>query len=329
MIGVSIIVCCYNSSTRLPETLSRLAKQEISDEIPMEVIVVDNASTDDTTEHALRLWQRYNSTIPLLVVKEEREGLSYARRCGVDQSNYDILIFCDDDNWLPEDYAVKAYHLMQKDDKIGVIGGFGKAVFESKKPPWFDFFQSYYAVGEQESNISVDINRFRYLYGAGMIVNKIVLQELYSKGFTNFSTDRIGSKLVSGGDIELCLAIQILGYKVSYEKTLCFHHLISATKLNFKYCAKLVSGIGYSSDLLFPYLKLYNNKLCFPFPSYSTLRKIIWRVLLSVIILLIPSRKFGHFYLKLRNTLFLYGKLKFHLTHQRYFLRENSIFDWL
>lgn len=50
--GVSIVICCYNSASRLPETLQHIAEQEVAANISWEVIVVDNASTDNTQEIA-------------------------------------------------------------------------------------------------------------------------------------------------------------------------------------------------------------------------------------------------------------------------------------
>jgi GT2 family glycosyltransferase len=44
--GVSVVVCCHNSASRLPTTLHHLAAQEVPRDLGWEVIVVDNASTD-------------------------------------------------------------------------------------------------------------------------------------------------------------------------------------------------------------------------------------------------------------------------------------------
>ena len=56
MKGISIIICCYNSAKRLHETLKHLALQQVSDTIHWEVILVNNNSTDATTQIALEIW---------------------------------------------------------------------------------------------------------------------------------------------------------------------------------------------------------------------------------------------------------------------------------
>ena len=71
--GVSVVICCHNSAKRLPETLAHLAAQDVPVGTPWEVIVVDNCSTDGTSEVASRTWAS-RMTVPLRVVREERAG---------------------------------------------------------------------------------------------------------------------------------------------------------------------------------------------------------------------------------------------------------------
>lgn len=56
--GVSVVICCYNSTSRLEATLSHLARQRITQQLDWEVIIVDNGSDDATAELAYRLWPK-------------------------------------------------------------------------------------------------------------------------------------------------------------------------------------------------------------------------------------------------------------------------------
>src|SRR5215468_3703384 len=99
MDGVSVIICCYNSSTRLPDTLSHLGRQNVRPSIPWEVVIVNNASTDNTTVVAHQCWPSDAPTV-LRVVYEPRLGLSHARSRGLSEARYEIVSFVDDDNWV-------------------------------------------------------------------------------------------------------------------------------------------------------------------------------------------------------------------------------------
>ena len=96
--GVSVIICCYNSSERLFETLSHLKSQKTNN-LNWEIIVVDNASTDDTFHVAEQMLR--SSGLQYQIVKEPIPGLINARLKGETVSQYEFLLYCDDDNWLP------------------------------------------------------------------------------------------------------------------------------------------------------------------------------------------------------------------------------------
>src|SRR5258708_7275133 len=100
MKGISVIICCYNSAKRIAETLTHLSQQELDLGISWEVILVDNNSQDKTTEVANITWHSFKRDVPFKIILEPRQGLAHARRKGIDESRYDYLLFCDDDNWL-------------------------------------------------------------------------------------------------------------------------------------------------------------------------------------------------------------------------------------
>ncbi len=56
--GASVIVCCYNSAARLPHTLAHLAGQIVPEDFFWEIILVNNASTDNTVECATAIWNK-------------------------------------------------------------------------------------------------------------------------------------------------------------------------------------------------------------------------------------------------------------------------------
>ena len=81
--GISIIVCCHNSEDRLPNTLESLSKQHLDSNHPVEIIIVDNNSSDNTGLIAQKLWNDFGTPYPLIVIEEKKPGLSNARRAGV------------------------------------------------------------------------------------------------------------------------------------------------------------------------------------------------------------------------------------------------------
>ncbi|MBE8724538.1 glycosyltransferase [Flavobacterium hungaricum] len=257
MNGISVIVCCYNSVSRLKPTIEHLQNQINIAVGQWEILIIDNASTDATFEFANNLWQNSKTADSpnFRVIKEATPGLTAARMCGIKNSSFDFLLFCDDDNWLSNNYLSDALGIINNNPNVGIIGGYGLPVFEGKEPPLF--WENQYhtlAVGSQylqEGNIT---NTRKVVYGAGMIVNKKAFAELVDEYEFEFqTTGRIGTSLVSSEDHELCLAVGMIGYEVLWYKKLQFYHYIPKSRTEIKYYKKLFLGFGLSSPMLIGY----------------------------------------------------------------------------
>ena len=101
---LSVILCTYNGSQRLPNTLRSLSLQEPHYCCAYEIVVVDNASNDNSSEIALSSWKYYGEPFPIRLLFEHKPGLSFARKCGVLHTKSTFIVFCDDDNLLKSDY---------------------------------------------------------------------------------------------------------------------------------------------------------------------------------------------------------------------------------
>lgn len=256
--GVSVIVCCYNSALKLPQTIGHLANQVVPSEIFWEIILVDNASTDNTAAAAVAEWAKYDvRKVSFKVAYQPKAGLSYAREMGINESKYDILIFCDDDNLLCNTYIHDSYDILSSNQELGAVGGFGKSFYEL--PTWLKDFEEYYALGPQGVNGDITSSR-GCLYGAGLVIKRNCLTLLIDKQFKSLTTDRKGNSLSSGGDTELTFAIRILGYKLFYDSRLQFVHVIDRNRFSFRYFNRLMFNIGYSWAVLMPY-HIHLNKI--------------------------------------------------------------------
>ena len=259
MNGISVILCCYNSAERLPETLKYLAYQKTNKELEWEIILVNNNSSDNTTDVAKKEWNKYKVNSEFKIVHQPLPGLSYARKKGIENSKYDYLLFCDDDNWLSENYIQTACDVMQSDKHIGALGGWCDAVFETKEPDWFNSFAGNFAVGKTSLETGPVKETNGYLYGAGMVVRKSAILHLYSSGFKNILSDRKGKKLSSGGDVELIYALKLAGYSIYFDERLYFKHYMPASRLSLEYLKKIRKSMYYSNFILGIYLDQLNG----------------------------------------------------------------------
>jgi glycosyltransferase involved in cell wall biosynthesis len=104
-IDISVVVCTYNRSELLRGAVESLMRLRTEDRLRYEVLVIDNASTDDTPQVIEEL--KHIATVPLRSVREMRKGVAAARNCGIRSAHGDWIAFFDDDEladplWLLE-----------------------------------------------------------------------------------------------------------------------------------------------------------------------------------------------------------------------------------
>ena len=113
--GVSFLVCTHNGAVRLASSLRALARQAGAVDIAWEVVLVDNASTDDTTRIAAAGWERAGNVAPLQLLREPRPGKNFALARAFEQARYCYACIVDDDNCLDPHYLATGYALLAAD----------------------------------------------------------------------------------------------------------------------------------------------------------------------------------------------------------------------
>jgi glycosyltransferase involved in cell wall biosynthesis len=255
--NISIIICCHNSESRILKTIENIAKLDTGD-LSVELIIVDNNCSDKTVEVAQKQWTNCNTPFPMFVVKEIEPGLSFARKKGVFTANGEIIVFCDDDNWLEKNYIMFGYNIMKNDKSIGVLGGRSIAIFEDQEPFWFSTYQSSYAVGVQALN-SGEISSRGYVWGAGSFMRRDTLLSFYKYGFDHFCSGRKGNILLAGDDSEICKWHLLVGKKLWYDERLLFKHYVESKRLKKSYLEGIMQGFIESNR----YLSIYDNLISY------------------------------------------------------------------
>ena len=93
--SLTIALCTHNHVQRLARTLSALA-QLLPPSRAWELLIVDNASTDDTP-HLVATYDWRTPVMNVRVVREEALGLSNARNRAIREATGEYIVFMDDD----------------------------------------------------------------------------------------------------------------------------------------------------------------------------------------------------------------------------------------
>jgi uncharacterized membrane protein/GT2 family glycosyltransferase len=111
-ITLSVVVCSYNGAANLAPCLDALARQRT----PVEVLVIDDGSTDGTSSLA--------RSYGVAVIRHERNlGISAARNAGLRNATSSVVAFCDDDCTPPDNWTEEFLAAWHDHPEATVIGG--------------------------------------------------------------------------------------------------------------------------------------------------------------------------------------------------------------
>ena len=113
---VSVVIPCYNDGPHLREALTSVM---VSDYRPIEVIIVNDGSTDSSTLEQLEMAAADGHT----VVHQSNSGQSSARNNGISISTGSYVLTLDADNRVRPQYIGTAVRLLESDPAIGVVYG--------------------------------------------------------------------------------------------------------------------------------------------------------------------------------------------------------------
>lgn len=110
---VSIVIPCFNQAEFIGEAINCALGQTYK---PVEIIVVDDGSTDNSAEIA--------SGFPgVTVLRQENTGVSMARNAGVAASRGDYIVFLDGDDRMRPDCVECRVGLLEKNPDAGMVVG--------------------------------------------------------------------------------------------------------------------------------------------------------------------------------------------------------------
>jgi glycosyltransferase involved in cell wall biosynthesis len=242
---ISVIICTRNRAPLLRKALDSVVRQASSpDEV--EIVVVDNGSTDETREVVTALRGRTNARY----VYEAQIGLCVARNTGWKAARGRVLAYFDDDaiacpGWLS---AIK--HAFENDQsKIGVVGGRVSPLWEEARPAWLDdkIAGSLTIIDWGPRRKTIEDIRREWLVGANMALPKELLERV--GGFHPF-LDRVGKNLLSSGDVFLQKQVMRLGYECVYIPEMAIEHLVPASRLNRRWFIRRFFWQGISDAVM-------------------------------------------------------------------------------
>ncbi len=226
LLGISVIVPVRNDPQNLELCLRALRSSEYPE---LEIIVVDDGSTDDTAQvarsHGVRLFQN-----------PQRQGPAVARNVGADKARHPILLFIDADVCVRPDTLSRAAASFRADpDLTALFGSYDESPGAPNVVSQYRNLMHHYV--HQESREEA----WTFWSGCGAIRREVFLE------IGGFDPD-YGQASIE--DIELGSRLRRAGHRVVIAKDLQVKHMKRWTLLSMIRCDVLQRGIPWTLLLL-------------------------------------------------------------------------------
>ena len=207
---ISAIICTHNRDNYLGAAIDSLLAQDFPGSF--EVVVVDNASKDNTREVV-------EARLPnpkLEYVYEPITGLSVARNTGAKTASAEILAYLDDDAVASSQWLRVLYEAYQSNNKLAIAGGKVTLIWpEDINPPkWLSVELSgnlgYYDLGNSVVYIDQPGLTPR---GLNYSIRRTFLEQI---GGFDINLGRVGKKLLSNEELYTTELALKQGWQVAY-----------------------------------------------------------------------------------------------------------------
>lgn len=112
---VSIVTPCFNQADYLRETAESVMKSSYR---PIEMIIVNDGSTDNSLEIAEGLAREYKE---ISVIDQPNKGVSVARNHGISEAKGEIILPLDGDDLISPNYVEEAVNILTQKPEVKVV----------------------------------------------------------------------------------------------------------------------------------------------------------------------------------------------------------------
>lgn len=261
----SIIICTRNRAAALEATLQSLAGVHFPPGDGVELLVIDNGSTDETPT----VVRQFASKMPDVAVQciiEPKIGLSNARNRGIASSKGSVILFTDDDVRFPEKWISKMCEPILSGQADVVAGGVTLAPHLLR--PWM--LPLHRTLLASSENLSKD--RPDHFIGANMALSRKVLEKV-----PLFDSELGAGKLGFGEETLFAFQLRKAGFQIAAALENAVEHHFDATRLERAAWLSIAEKMGHSGAYIDRHWRHVRRKFPLVRAVYQAIKLWIYR----------------------------------------------------
>jgi glycosyltransferase involved in cell wall biosynthesis len=236
---VTVAICTHNRAKDTGEAIESVLAQSFAKK-EIEIVVIDNRSTDNTADVVNGLRQRHGPRVRYIL--ESKLGLSVARNRAIREANGEYILFLDDDALASSHWVQHIVDVFERDSTIGCVGGKIDPIWETEEPDWIpEEYRSVFTILDYSNGVK-EMPAPSIPYGANVAFRTSVFRQI--KPFRE-DLGRVGKNLLSSEESELIARLREK-YKVYYTSYASVKHKIAKERTTKKWFLKRIFWQGVS-----------------------------------------------------------------------------------
>jgi len=247
-LNFSIVIPTYNRAGLLDRTLFSVSRLRVPTGAEVELVVVNNNSTDTTSEVVGRHADDF--PFPVREVIETKQGLNHARNRGIVEGRHEMLVFLDDDVKVNPEWLAGCREAAESNGADYVVGPVFPDYVDGKPshvtPRIERWVDSWYS-RRGDVPFRFEAAGGAFLPGCNFAVRKSVAEEI---GGFRPDLDRCGKEMLAGGDTEFGYRLVESGKQGWYEPRCSIRHAVTLDKLGKPALRRRAGGTGITQAAL-------------------------------------------------------------------------------
>lgn len=227
---LTVLMATHNGSDTIDLTLRSFCAVT-SPEGGWKLLIVDNASTDNTPE----IVRAYADRLPIEYVMEPRLGKAVALNTGLGRIDGDLVVFVDDDIIADPSLLTEWRRAADAHPDFAVFGGAIAPKFAVPPPEWLiakDWMTILYTAtipgrAETEMRLGEPVD----VYGPNMALRR----EIADRGFRFDESLMVGPAALIGDETEFVARLAKNGYRMRFASGPRVEHLVNARQVRWRW----------------------------------------------------------------------------------------------
>ena len=236
---VTVAICTWNRARLLELTLGRMSDLVLPRGVELELLVINNNSTDSTEQ----VVSGFTGRLPVQHIVEQQQGQSHARNRAHARATGDLILWTDDDVLVDPNWVVAYVGAAARWPAAGYFGGRIAPWYENEPPTWLSRNEKVLSgmlVARDLGSVEGFFPPEEWPFGANMAFRRSAVDGIqFDPKF-----GLIGDNEIRNDETDYCRRLQQAGVSGVWVPSASVQHWVGQSRMTLDYVRRYYQGYG-------------------------------------------------------------------------------------